>query len=218
METPRGTPSAPKLEIVIPVDTSPHNWKLRTDGLPAVSADGRRAAVVVDQPDGGRGYPNSELAFVAVDTDRVEKKVPLFVADEFSSASDVLSATEARTLASKVERRLERARAELAKTNWISLAYTRESAPVSGVDVSLGSGRLRVRDVSSSALLLDHNARAWTARPHEVPHFASCTYDAALALIAVDTTRRTLVVVVSQTPSGDPCEAPSVAHAVRMKP
>jgi len=37
-----------------------------SEALPAISADGRQAVVVVDLPDGGRGYPSNELVVLDV--------------------------------------------------------------------------------------------------------------------------------------------------------
>jgi hypothetical protein len=149
--------------------------------------------------------------------------------DEFTTYGGSISPTEAEAIERKVGRRVEIARTELAKTSWVSLAQMHpptespkskdEWGPIAGVDVSLASGRLRVRD-GSSVILLDRDIRAWTLPSYKILDFAPCKFEVAPTLIAVDPTRRALVLVVTQAlvGGGDPCDSPSDAHAVRLKP
>jgi hypothetical protein len=103
--------------LTLAVDKSPSDWKIVSEGLPAVSADGKRAVVLHEASDGGRGYPNRELIFIAVDGDKVEATLPLLVADELGNHGAELNSAQRAALETKVHARIEKAHARLATTS-----------------------------------------------------------------------------------------------------
>jgi hypothetical protein len=220
-----GEPVTPLFALTAAQD--PYGWVLTAAGLPAVSADGRRAALIVDVSDGMRGYPGKDLVVVAVDTDKPAKRMRLLVPSEFAPPTPSAPAPDRDALAKKIRARLAAAEKELAKTAWVSLAHIEaiwqpdvmryKWGSVAGLEVSLDGGRLHARDAKGRALL-DRDVSAWTAASYTIPGFTPCTFDAQLKALAADVTRRALVVVVTQVvvQGGDSCDGLDAAHALRL--
>jgi hypothetical protein len=216
--------------LTLAVDKSPSDWKIVSEGLPAVSADGKRAVVLHEASDGGRGYPNRELIFIAVDGDKVEATLPLLVADEFVNHGAELSSVQRAALEMKVHTRIERAHARLATTSWIALragvhewrtdagvgAYTRPRTADGSAWIA--SGRLRVED-QAGRLLYERDAGPWKlATFTPAAGLAPCSFEPEVAMFAIDRERRVVVVLVSQmqTRGTDFCGGGDVLHAFRL--
>lgn len=202
-------PTIPKLTLVDGGE-DPYNWKIVAEGIPAISPDGTRVAMMFDSPDGGRGYPARDLVILSVDKDRIEKRVKILVSDEFMG--------EATTLATRVPPRVAAAQAELkdfvpmitTESEWNGTVGRATYKPTAGVDVSLYEGKLTA--TKDEKKLLDRDVKRWN-----VSH-PPCTFDPWLETIAVDAKRHVLAVFVSQMEvgGGDRCNATGSAHAFRL--
>ena len=219
-------PASPQLELR--TGASPYDWRLDARGLPAVSTDGRRVAVLLRDHDGMRGFPNGALVILDVDRDKVVSKTPLLSSDELAKA---LTPPQLAALEAKVRARLARAEVLVAAVTWTKSAAAEHvwdadagafSLPdVAGVAARLVGERLRLTDATTSRVLLDQDARPWQLPESPLgPGLTPCAFSPEVAALAVDRARRVAFVLVAQTVTrgGDTCDAPVAPHAFRLAP
>ncbi len=214
---PRSTDASVTPALTLITGTYGSEWWVKTEGLPAISADGKRVAIINDIGDSMRGNANNFFLVVNVD-DKVEKKLPLLVANELQDAKP--------TLVPRVEARLAAVRTELARTTWLPLtaveatwhpeSMTATSPAIDGADITHEKDRLRVR--AQGKTLLDRDVRSWRVAPYDIPGFAPCHFEPVLETIALDPQRRAIAVKVTQVFAHDSCGFDNAVHVYRLAP
>jgi hypothetical protein len=221
--------AAPTLKLTVPESTHDASkfqddveaWGITTEGLPAISEDGKIiAAVAADIGDGIRDYPSTSLFLVSVAGDTIDKKLPLLRSQEHRFFENL----PLDEIIKRSRARVAGAQALLASRAWTPLASAGEegqanpSLHVNGLDVTLSLSRFRV--TRGTRVLLERDVRSWTTPGHAGPVGGQpCRYEARMRSIATDPRERALLVEVTQyaTSGGDDCIHPvNALHAFRL--